>query len=60
MFDDFQDVVGVKELMQMLGIGRNNAYKMLEDEEIKAFKVGRKYRIPKASVINYITRVSEQ
>ena len=39
----------------MLGIGRNNIYKLLREKKIKYLKWGKKYIIPKINVINYLT-----
>lgn len=38
----------------MLHIGRNTAYGILKDGAIKTIKVGKKYIIPKQSVIEFI------
>ena len=54
MFSSYPDVVQVKDLMEMLHIGRNSAYDLLSTGKIKTIRVGRKYIIPKRSVISYI------
>lgn len=56
IFVNFPDVVSMIQLESMLGIGRALAYKLIKSGEIKARKVGREYRIPKASVIAYVTK----
>jgi hypothetical protein len=40
--------------MEMLHIGRNSAYSILKDGLIKTIKVGKKYIIPKKSVIDFL------
>ena len=40
--------------MKALKIGRNTAYKLLANNDIKAFRVGNKWKIPKSSVEQYI------
>ncbi|MEK4863935.1 MULTISPECIES: helix-turn-helix domain-containing protein [Bacillus] len=54
MFDAYDDVVPVEELMEMLDIGRNKAYELLQSGQIKSFKVGKSYRIPKMCIQNYV------
>ena len=54
LFESFDDVVDIETFMEMLGIGRNKAYEILNSNEIKAFRVGRKWRIPRESVEEYI------
>ena len=56
MFEKYPDVVSVPELCKMLGgISKKLAYKMLVNGEIFSVKVGRSYKIPKVSVISYLT-----
>ncbi|WP_182534050.1 helix-turn-helix domain-containing protein [Fontibacillus panacisegetis] len=38
----------------MLSIGKNTAYKLLEIGQIKHRRLGKKYLIPKAYVIEYL------
>ncbi|EJQ42366.1 hypothetical protein IEE_03931 [Bacillus cereus BAG5X1-1] len=43
MFDAYDDVVPIEDLMEMLDIGRNKAYELLKSRQIKSFKVGKSY-----------------
>ena len=54
IFKNYPDVVTVEDLQNMLHIGRNTAYGMLKDGAIKTIKIGKKYIIPKQSVIEFI------
>lgn len=54
MFAEYPDVLSIEQLQEMLHIGRNTAYDLLKDSTIKTIKIGKKYIIPKASVINFI------
>ncbi|PFD31311.1 DNA-binding protein [Bacillus cereus] len=54
MFDAYDDVVPIEDLMEMLDIGRNKAYELLKSGQIKSFKVGKSYRIPKICIQNYV------
>ena len=57
MFTDYPDIVGVRDLQKMLGIGKNLAYSLVSDGYIKGITVGNKLRIPKINVINYALEV---
>ena len=54
MFNQYEDILNVEELCEILGIGKNIAYEILNNGEIKAFRRGRIWKIPKISVENYI------
>lgn len=58
MFEEYNDVVTVPEMCQMLIIGINNAYKLLENGDIKGFRNGKNWRIPKIAVEEYLYRVT--
>jgi len=55
IFEAYPDVVGIEELMEMLGIGKSLAYRLLQSHKIEAKKVGRQYKIAKSRIIDYIT-----
>ena len=40
IFTNFKDVVKVKDLQKMLGIGRNLAYELISTNQIKSIKSG--------------------
>lgn len=50
------DILNVENLMELLNIGKNTAYSLLESGEIKAFRIGRMWKIPRKSVYDYIDR----
>ena len=55
MFSNFNDMVTVPELAEMLKIGRNTAYELIRAGVIPSVKIGnRKIRISKQAVIDYI------
>ena len=60
MFPDYPDIVTVKQLREMLGVSRALAYKLIADGEIQAVKIGTSLKIPKASVINYVTGAQKE
>lgn len=55
MFTSYPDLVDVKALKIMLGIGITLAYRLVKNNTIPALKVGRAYRIPKRNIIYYLT-----
>ncbi len=60
MFPDYPDIVTVKLLREMLGVSRALAYKLISDGEIQAVKIGTSLKIPKVSVINYVTEEQKE
>ncbi|VYU74127.1 helix-turn-helix domain-containing protein [Eubacterium callanderi] len=46
LFADKPDIVTLKEMQEMLGIGKRLAYKLLHSGKTKGVKVGHVYRIP--------------
>ncbi len=57
MFSAYPDVVTVDHLMEMLHVGRNTAYKLINTGKIKTERIGRRYIIPKKCVISYIESI---
>ncbi len=57
-FDDLRLALRVEDLMPILGIGRNTAYKLVRSGKIKSIRIGRKIRIPKAEVLAFLNRNS--
>lgn len=55
MFTTYPDLVNIKQLTKMLGIGITLAYRLVKNNTIKAIKVGREYKISKRNVIAYLT-----
>lgn len=54
--DDPCEILNVEELVEILYIGKNAAYDLLNSGELKAFKIGRIWKIPKASLNEYINK----
>lgn len=58
MFQNYPDVVNVPQLCEMLGgISTKSAYKLLQENQIKHFRIGRAYKIPKANIISYLRSI---
>ena len=58
MFNSYPDILSVKQLCEILGIGKNTAYRLLQGGEIKSIKIGKVYKIPKKEVRRYIDRIT--
>ena len=56
MFTSYPDLVNIVQLKEMLGIGVTLAYRLVKNNTIPAFKIGREYKIPKRNTISYLTR----
>lgn len=55
IFEEYPDVVNVNTLCEMLGgIGLKSAYKLVNENKIGHFKIGRKIYIPKFKIIQYL------
>ena len=58
IFRKYPDVVDVTQLCKMLGgsrpVSKMTAYRLLTSGKIKAFRLGRSYRIPKVNVIRFL------
>ena len=51
-----KDILTLKELQELLHIGKNTALRLVQSGEINAFRVGNQWRILKESVVKYIRR----
>ena len=52
-------IFDVPELGKFLGIGRNGAYQLVRSGRVKALRVGRKIRIPRHAVLQFL-KAAEQ
>ena len=59
LFVDYPDIVNVEQMCEMLGgISTKRAYQLLKTGSIKSFIVGKRYRIPKINIMEYLQLVS--
>lgn len=55
MFSEYPDVVDVKTMCKMLGgISTKTGYKLLKENKIKFFKIGRAFYITKFHILSYL------
>lgn len=60
MFRDYPDVVTVEQMCEMLGgISTKTGYRLLKSGTIKSVVVGRRYRIPKLYIFEYLELVEK-
>ena len=59
MFPNYPDILNVAQLCEMLSISRHLAYDLINDGSVHGLKIGNAFRIPKASVINYVFNEAE-
>lgn len=56
ILEQYSDILTVEEFCEILGIGPNTAYQMLHDGTVPAFRIGRRWKIPREAVGQYISR----
>ena len=54
MFENYSDILSVNDLCELLRIGKNTAYKLLQSGQVESVLIAGKYRISKKSVIKLI------
>lgn len=54
MQENYVELITIDELCEILMIGRTTAYRLLRSKEINAFKIGKVWKISKASVEKYV------
>ena len=59
MFTEYDEILSIEDVMEILHIGKNSVYSLLKSNEIRNIRVGKKYTVPKQSVINFITAITE-
>ena len=55
MFTEYDDVVSVSDVAKMLHLSKVSVYGLLKSGKIFTLKVGKKYVIPKKSIIDFLT-----
>ena len=54
MLEEYADILTVEEVCEALRIGDNAAYGLLRSGQLKGYRNGRTWRIPKESVRRFI------
>lgn len=58
MYNDPNSLVSVDELCEILSIGHNAAYALLNEQKIKGFKIGRVWKISRMAIEEFILKQS--
>ena len=58
MFHEYNDIMSVFDTAEALCIGRNRVYELLNSGEIKGFRIGNTWKIPKKSLEEYVIKKS--
>ena len=54
MLEQYEDVLTVTELQEILGVGRNKVYSLLQSGAIPSIRIGKKWRVPKVAILHYL------
>jgi len=54
LFESYRDILTIDDIQTALGIGRSMAYRLISDDKIKHWKIGKRIKIPKAFLIDYV------
>ena len=54
MFNQYQDIMSVFDVAEALCIGKNRVYELLEQNQLKGFRIGRVWKIPRSCLEEYI------
>ncbi|MBR6402250.1 MAG: helix-turn-helix domain-containing protein [Eubacterium sp.] len=54
MLSEYKDILLPEDVQKILHIGRNTVYKYLAEGKIRSIKIGKKYRIPKNYLLEFI------
>lgn len=57
MLNNTKDILTLKDLQELLHIGKITALRLVQSGEIEAFSVGNQWRIPQECVMTYIRRM---
>lgn len=56
MLNQYNDILTVADVCDVLLIGRNRAYELLQKGELHGFQLGRVWKIPKVALEEYLKR----
>lgn len=56
ILDEYELILLPEEVAEILRIGMNEMYKILNSGDLPAFKAGSTWRIPKNNLLNYINK----
>ena len=56
MFEIYDDILTIEEVAEAHKIGTSQAYKIVRSGDLKGYKEGKDWKVPKVSLINYIEK----
>ena len=59
IFAEYDEILSIEDVMEILHIGKNSVYSLLKSNEIRNIRVGKRYIVPKQNVINFIAAITE-
>ncbi len=54
MFEQYDDILTIEEVAELLRIGMTQAYRIVHSGNLKGYKEGKDWKIPKQAFINYV------
>ena len=54
MLDQYEDLMTVQDIQEVLHIGKNRAYELLRDGTISSIRLGKSWKVPKEAVISFL------
>ena len=54
MFEQYDDILTVEEVAEILKIGMSQAYKIVRSGNLKGYKEGKDWKIPKQALKQYV------
>ena len=58
MFEQYDDILTIEEVAELLRIGMTQAYRIVQSGNLKGYKEGKDWKIPKQALINYVASKS--
>ncbi|MCR5369927.1 MAG: helix-turn-helix domain-containing protein [Clostridium sp.] len=54
MLEEYGDFLTIPEICGILDVGKNTVYDLLKTRKIKNFRIGKRYRVTRDAVVDYI------
>lgn len=58
MFELYDDILTIEEVAELLKIGMTQTYRIVRSGNLKGYKEGKDWKIPKQALINYVMEQS--
>lgn len=60
MFQGYPDVLNLEEMSELLQISTKTGRRLLNSGEIRSFRIGRSFRVPKQHLISFIMGIPSE